>query len=163
MDYLGEHELTYLGGTYIAGAVPATAIGFWRRSRNSTARVEVWALFGGLVGFWLGVWMIVLAPLLSQTTKGTVVRLLLPFIIVPPLALIVVGSLGSGVTAAVVGLVLAGAVGAVATWYAFGGRIRTPPREGGHTEASVVRVTRVAQNGRHSEAHTEAGLIAHVR
>jgi hypothetical protein len=63
--YLAEHELSYLAQTYVLGAVVATALGFYRRSRHPDTRVELWALFGGLVGAWVGIWLIALAPVLS--------------------------------------------------------------------------------------------------
>ena len=61
-DYLLEHELEYLAATGFAGSVVATGFGFARRSRRPQTRVELWALFGGLVGVWLGIWLILVAP-----------------------------------------------------------------------------------------------------
>jgi hypothetical protein len=64
VGYLAEHELAYIGETSLAGSVVASAFAFWRRSWQPATRVELWALFGGVVGAYLGAW-IVLATVLT--------------------------------------------------------------------------------------------------
>jgi hypothetical protein len=92
-------------------------------------------------------------------------RLLLPFVLAPPLALIVVGSFGSGTTATLVGLVLAGVLGAVGAWVAFGrGGTRGLSRPTENHTGSSIHVVWVARNGNDAaEVRTEADVVALIR
>jgi hypothetical protein len=64
--YPAEHQLAYLAEGSAVGAVGATMAAIAHRARHGpSARVELWALFGGMVGLWIAFMLILISPVLS--------------------------------------------------------------------------------------------------
>jgi hypothetical protein len=62
--YIGEHPIMYLASTGFVGGTAFSVVGFARRENRPEERVELGALYGAIVGIWVGLMLILFDPIL---------------------------------------------------------------------------------------------------